>query len=119
MKFIKNAAIALFVLLAVLAKKGSTAFERIGKATQSIERIVNKATQSAERIGNKAVKNPNIQRGVFVGSRNAARSGARNASQQPQIRTCPRCHGRGNVRGNDGYVYCCGICNGSGRIVIR
>ena len=118
MKFIKNAAIALFVLLAVLAKKGSTAFERIGKATQSTERIVNEATQSAERIGNKAVKNPNIQRDVFVAG-NAARSGARNASQQPQIRTCPRCHGRGNVRGNDGYVYCCGICNGSGRIVIR
>lgn len=96
------------------------------KLTKEIEVDVNKATQASKKLGNKAAtsaaENPNIQRGAVIGGsrmlKNTTQSNAQTTSQ-PRMLTCPRCYGRGNVQGNDGYVYSCSRCNGTGRIFVK
>lgn len=134
--FIKKVMVVLVVLAAVVdwpvkvnAGKGEAAvkvtkslLESCAKGSKSAEREVNKATQEMERLVNEAAENPNVQRGAAIsGSRmlkNTTQSNAQTTSQ-PRMLTCPRCYGRGNVQGNDGYVYSCSRCNGTGKIFTR
>ncbi len=95
------------------------------KDTKRMESLVNESTQKSKKYVNQAAasaaENPNIQRGVYAGSRtinNATRSSAQTTSQ-PRMVSCPRCYGRGNVQGYDGYVYSCSRCNGTGTIFVK
>ncbi len=104
-----------------IVKVGTSLLKSCSKSTKFAEKEVNKVTQATEKIVNETAENPNIQRGVYAGSRtinNATRSSAQTTSQ-PRMVSCPRCYGRGNVQDNDGYVYCCSRCNGTGTIFVK
>lgn len=142
MRIVKNVLLGLSVITLLTASRCSSAvkgierikesterakesLERLKKDTKRMESLVNESTQKAKKYGNQAAasaaENPNIQRGVYAGSRtinNATRSSAQTTSQ-PRMVSCPRCYGRGNVQGNDGYVYCCSRCNGTGTIFVK
>lgn len=112
---LKGIGVVLLVLCVGLGKVAKVAERSGNKATQVVEKIVNKtATKLSE--------SPNVQRGVVIGGsrmlKNTTQSNAQTTSQ-PRMLTCPRCYGRGNVRGNDGYVYSCSRCNGTGKIFIK
>ncbi len=135
MRIVRNVLLGLSVITLLTASRCSSAVkgierikestERIKKDTKRIKSLVNESTQKSKKYGNKAaasaVGNPNIQRGVYAGSRtinNATRSSAQTTSQ-PRMVSCPRCYGRGNVQGNDGYVYSCSRCSGTGTIFVK
>lgn len=110
-----------FIMVLTASRCSSTA-----KLTKKIEMGVNKATQTSKKLGNKAAtnaaENPNVQRGAAYGGyrmlNNATRSNAQTTSQ-PRMVICSRCYGRGSVQGNDGYVYSCSRCNGTGKIFTK
>lgn len=134
--FIKKVMVVVVVLAAVvdwpvetkaingkaIEKVSSGLLKACSKGTKKEERFVNKATQETEKTVNEATENPNVQRGAAIsGSRmlkNTTQSNAQTTSQ-PRMLTCPRCYGRGNVQGNDGYVYSCSRCNGTGKIFVK
>ncbi len=138
MRIVRNVILGLSVITLLTASRCSAAYnlnkriermneslERLNKDTKRIKSLVNELTQKSKKYGNQAAasaaENPNIQRGVYAGSRtinNATRSSAQTTSQ-PQMVSCPRCYGRGNVQGNDGYVYSCSRCNGTGTIFVK
>ncbi len=138
MRIVRNVLLGLSVITLLTASRCSAVYnlnkrierikesgERLKKDTKRIETRLNELTQKSKKYGNQAaasaVENPNIQRGVYAGSRtinNATRSSAQTTSQ-PRIVSCPRCYGRGNVQGNDGYVYSCSRCNGTGTIFVK
>lgn len=97
-------------------------FVALGKVSKVAERNLNHVTQMTEINVNKVVKNPNIQRGVifsgYKAGHNITRSNAQTTSQ-PRMVNCTRCYGRGRVQGNDGFVYSCSRCNGTGTIFIK
>ena len=97
-------------------------FVVLGKVSKVVVRNLNHVTQMTEININKVVKNPNIQRGVILGGykavHNTTRSNAQTTSQ-PRVVNCTRCYGRGRVQGNDGFVYSCSRCNGTGTIFIK
>ncbi len=106
-------------------ERAKESLERAKESTKRMESLMNELTQKSKKYGNQAAasaaENPNIQRGVYAGSRtinNATRSSAQTTSQ-PRMVSCPRCYGRGNVQGNDGYVYSCSRCNGTGTIFVK
>ncbi len=105
-----------------IVKEGTSLLKSCSKSTKFAEEKVNKATQATKKIVNETTENPNVQRGaIYGGSRminNATRSSAQTTSQ-PRMVSCPRCYGRGNVQGKDGYVYSCSRCNGTGTICCR
>lgn len=104
-------------------------FVALGKVSKVAERNLNHATQMTEINVNKAVKattkmskNSNIQRGVIIGGSRAVHNTTRSNAQttsQPRMVNCTRCYGRGRVQSNDGYVYSCSRCNGTGTIFIK
>ena len=122
MKILGKILLGISFIMVLTASRCSSA----AKLTKKIEVGVNKATQASKKLGNKAAasaaENPNVQRGAAIsGSRmlkNTTQSNAQTTSQ-PRMLTCPRCYGRGNVQGNDGYVYSCSRCNGTGKIFTR
>lgn len=122
MKILGKILLGMSFIMVLTASRCSSA----AKLTKEIEVGVNKATQASKKLGNKAAtsaaENPNIQRGAVIGGnrmlKNTTQSNAQTTSQ-PRMLTCPRCYGRGNVQGNDGYVYSCSRCNGTGKIFIK
>ena len=122
MKILGKILLGMSFIMVLTASRCSSA----AKLTKKIEVGVNKATQASKKLGNKAAasaaENPNVQRGAAIsGSRmlkNTTQSNAQTTSK-PRILTCPRCYGRGNVQGSDGYVYSCSRCNGTGKIFIK
>lgn len=133
--FIKKLIVVLVVLAAVVdwpveiyAGKGEAAakvtkslLKSCAEGSKSAEVEVNKATQEMKRIVNEAAENPKVQRGAFVGSRavhNATRSSAQTTTQ-PHWETCLKCFGSGTIKANDGYVYNCSRCNGTGKVFAR
>lgn len=122
MKILGKILLGMSFIMVLTAGRCSSA----AKLTKKIEAGVNKATQASEKLGNKAAtsaaENPNIQRGAVIGGsrmlKNTTRSNAQTMSQ-PRMLTCPRCYGKGSMQGNDGYVYSCSRCNGTGRIFVK
>lgn len=112
----------MLVLCIGLGKVAKVAERSGNKATQEMETVVKKASKVVNEATTKMSESPNVQRGVIIGGsravQNATRSNAQTTSQ-PRMLTCPRCYGRGNVQGNDGYVYSCSRCNGTGRIFVK
>lgn len=81
---------------------------KVGKVTVDTEKFVNRSTQMMEKYGNKTLQNKNVQYGAL------------RASMRANFIKCPRCHGKRNVQGYNGYVYTCARCNGTGLIrVVR
>lgn len=118
---LKGIGAVLLVLCIGLGKVAKVAERSGNKATQEMETVVKKASKVVNEATTKMSESPNVQRGVKGGSRavqNATRSNAQTMSQ-PRMLTCPRCYGRGNVQGNDGYVYSCSRCNGTGKIFVK
>lgn len=119
---LKGIGAVLLVLCVGLGKVTKVAERSGNKAAQEMETVVKKASKVVNEATTKMSESPNVQRGVIIGGsravQNATRSNAQTTSQ-PRMLTCPRCYGRGNVRGNDGYVYSCSRCNGTGKIFIK
>lgn len=119
---LKGIGAVLLVLCIGLGKVAKVAERSGNKATQEMETVVKKASKVGNKAATKMSESPNVQRGVIIGGsravQNATRSNAQTTSQ-PRMLTCPRCYGRGNVQGNDGYVYSCSRCNGTGRIFVK
>lgn len=119
---LKGIGAVLLVLCIGLGKVAKVAERSGNKATQEMETVVKKASKVVNEATTKMYESPNVQRGVIIGGsravQNATRSNAQTTSQ-PRMLTCPRCYGRGNVQGNDGYVYSCSRCNGTGRIFVK
>lgn len=119
---LKGIGAVLLVLCIGLGKVAKVAERSGNKATQEMETVVKKASKVVNEARTKMSESPNVQRGVIIGGsravQNATRSNAQTTSQ-PRMLTCPRCYGRGNVQGNDGYVYSCSRCNGTGRIFVK
>jgi len=119
---LKGIGAVLLVLCIGLGKVAKVAERSGNKATQEMETVVKKASKVVNGATTKMSESPNVQRGVIIGGsravQNATRSNAQTTSQ-PRMLTCPRCYGRGNVQGNDGYVYSCSRCNGTGRIFVK
>lgn len=119
---LKGIGAVLLVLCIGLGKVAKVAERSGNKATQEMETVVKKASKVVNEATTKMSESPNVQRGVIIGGsravQNATRSNAQTTSQ-PRMLTCPRCYGRGNVQGNDGYVYSCSRCCGTGRIFIK
>lgn len=103
-------------------KEAASLLEGCSKSTKKVEEFVNKATQETKKTVNEAAENPNVRRGATYGGyrmlNNATRSNAQTTSQ-PRMVICSRCYGRGSVQGNDGYVYSCSRCNGTGKIFTK
>lgn len=134
--FIKKVMVVLVVFAAIVdwpveiyAGKGEAVVKVTGsllkscaKESKSAEVEVNKATQEMKRLVNEAAENPKVQRGVMYGgsrmSQNATRSSAKTTSQ-PHWETCLKCFGSGTIKANDGYVYNCSRCNGTGKVFVR
>ena len=119
---LKGIGAVLLVLCIGLGKVAKVAERSGNKATQEMETVVKKASKVVNEATTKMSESPNVQRGVIIGGsravQNATRSNAQTTSL-PRMLTCPRCYGRGNVQGNDGYVYSCSRCNGTGRIFVK
>lgn len=119
---LKGIGAVLLVLCIGLGKVANVAERSGNKATQEMKTVVKKASKVVNEATTKMSESPNVQRGVIIGGsravQNATRSNAQTTSQ-PRMLTCPRCYGRGNVQGNDGYVYSCSRCNGTGRIFVK
>lgn len=119
---LKGIGAVLLVLCIGLGKVTKVAERSGNKAAQEMETVVKKASKVVNEATTKMSESPNVQRGVIIGGsravQNATRSNAQTTSQ-PRMLTCPRCYGRGNVQGNDGYVYSCSRCNGTGKIFIK
>ena len=119
---LKGIGAVLLVLCIGLGKVAKVAERSGNKATQEMETVVKKASKVVNEATTKMSESPNVQRGVIIGGsravHNATQSNAQTTSQ-PRMLTCPRCYGRGNVQGNDGYVYSCSRCNGTGRIFVK
>ena len=122
MKIVRQILLGVSFIMVLTASKCSSA----AKLTNKTETSVNRATQALEKLGNKAAasaaENSNVQRGVVIGGgrmlNNTTRSNAQTTSQ-PRMVNCMRCYGRGRVHSNDGYVYSCSRCNGTGTIFIK
>ena len=119
---LKGFGAVLLVLCIGLGKVAKVAERSGNKATQEMKTVVKKASKVVNEATTKMSKSPNVQGGVIIGGsravQNATRSNAQTTSQ-PRMITCPRCYGRGNVQGNDGYVYSCSRCNGTGKIFVK
>lgn len=119
---LKGIGAVLLVLCIGLGKVAKVAERSGNKATQEMEIVVKKASKVVNEATTKMSESSNVQRRVIIGGsravQNATRSNAQTTSQ-PRMLTCPRCYGRGNVQGNDGYVYSCSRCNGTGRIFVK
>lgn len=119
---LKGIGAVLLVLCIGLGKVTKVAERSGNKATQEMVTVVKKASKVVNEATTKMSESPNVQRGVIIGGsravQNATRSNAQTMSQ-PRMLTCPRCYGRGNVQGNDGYVYSCSRCNGTGKIFVK
>ena len=119
---LKGIGAVLLVLCIGLGKVTKVAERSGNKAAQGMETVVKKASKVVNEATTKMSESPNVQRGVIIGGsravQNATRSNAQTTSQ-PRMLTCPRCYGRGNVQGNDGYVYSCSRCNGTGKIFVK
>ena len=119
---LKGIGAVLLVLCVGLGKVTKVAERSGNKAAQEMETVVKKASKVVNEATTKMSESSNVQRGVIIGGsravQNATRSNAQTTSQ-PRMLTCPRCYGRGNVQGNDGYVYSCSRCNGTGRIFVK
>ncbi len=109
-----------------IAKEGASLLRSCSKSTKLVEQEVNRATQTTEEVVNKAAasaaKNPYVlQRGVVQGGSrtiiNSTRSNAKTTSQPRML--CSQCYGKGFIQGNDGYVYSCNSCKGTGKIIIK
>lgn len=119
---LKGIGAVLLVLCIGLGKVAKVAERSGNNATQEMETVVKKASKVVNEATTKMSEISNVQRGVIIGGsravHNATQSNAQTTSQ-PRMLTCPRCYGRGNVQGNDGYVYSCSRCNGTGRIFVK
>lgn len=119
---LKGIGAVLLVLCVGLGKVTKVAERSGNKAAQEMETVVKKASKVVNEATTKMSESPNVQRGVIIGGsravQNATRSNAQTTSQ-PRIVTCFRCYGKGSVQGNDGYVYSCSRCNGTGKIFIK
>ena len=119
---LKGIGAVLPVLCIGLGKVAKVAERSGNKATQEMKTVVKKASKVVNEATTKMSESPNVQRGVIIGGsravQNATRSNAQTTSQ-PRIVTCFRCYGKGSVQGNDGYVYSCSRCNGTGKIFIK
>ena len=112
----------LLMLFVALGKVSKVAERNLNHATQMTEINVNKVVKELNEATTKMSKNPNIQRGVIIGVSRAVHNTTRSNAQttlQPRMVNCTRCYGRGRVQGNDGFVYCCSRCNGTGTIFIK
>lgn len=122
MKIVGQILLGVSFIMVLTASRCSSA----AKLTNKIKTSVNSATQASKKLGNKAAasaaENSNIQRGVVIGGsrmlNNTTRSNAQTTSQ-PRMVNCMQCYGRGRVQSNDGYVYSCSRCCGTGRIFIK
>ena len=119
---LKGIGAVLLVLCIGLGKVAKVAERSGNKATKEMKTVVKKASKVVNEATTKMSESPNVQGGVIIGGsravQNATRSNAQTTSQ-PRMITCPRCYGRGNVQGNDGYVYSCSRCNGTGKIFVK
>ena len=119
---LKGIGAVLLVLCIGLGKVAKVAERSGNKATQEMKTVVKKASKVVNEATTKMSESPNVQGGVIIGGsravQNATRSNAQTTSQ-PRMITCPRCYGRGNVQGNDGYFYSCSRCNGTGKIFVK
>lgn len=113
---------ALLMLFVALGKVSKVAERNLNHATQMTEINVNKAVKELNEATTKMSKNSNIQRGVIIGGSRAVHNTTRSNAQttsQPRMVNCMQCYGRGRVQSNDGYVYICSRCNGTGKIFIK
>ena len=119
---LKGIGAVLLVLCIGLGKVAKVAERSGNKATQEMETVVKKASKVVNEATTKMSESSNVQRGVIIGGSRAVHTATQRNAQttsQPRMLTCPRCYGRGNVQGNDGYVYSCSRCNGTGRIFVK
>ena len=96
--------------------KGATLLKSCSRNTKAVEESVNKATQTAKKE-----VNPGAVRAVKrVDSiiRKNTRSNAQKTFQSHWV-TCFRCNGTGCMRGDDGYIYSCSQCYGTGKIFTK
>lgn len=108
----------LFMLFVALGKVSKVAERNLNHATQMTEINVNKVVKELSEAATKS----NIQRGVIIGGSRAVHNTTRSNAQttsQPRMVNCMQCYGRGRVQSNDGYVYSCSRCCGTGKIFIK
>ena len=106
-----------------LAKLSGPLLRSCAKSTMKAERVVNVTTLTTKKTINKAAEgvahNPRTGE-VLIRSVKATQSNAQSNAQttsKPRLVNCPKCCGRGSVRGTDGYVYSCSLCRGKGKIL--
>lgn len=122
-----------------LVKTGVSLLKSCSRETKTIEKNVNKATQATKEAFNGAMnratvngavnktatrtlKDSTFQRMAIRGSSNVLNHATHNNTQtisSLRVVPCKQCKGHGTVQGNDGYVYSCSRCKGTGKIFIK